>query len=607
MENKMVVIYPGRFQPFHFGHKETYDNLVKKFGKDNVYIATSDKVELPKSPFNFTEKKKIITTMFKDIPSDHVVQVKNPYQATEITSEHPEDTAVIFAVGDKDADRLTTKNFFKLYKDDEDMNGYKDNGYVYITPPNKAEMSGTVVREIFSSTDEKEKEKMFVKLYGTLNKPILSLINKKLSSDNVNEQLNFLLEGGAYGHLSHFHDVKTNTFTDMKEFVDSLLQGKMEYARIKTDGMNLLFSFIDGRIRGARNSSDLKNFGKNSLTIDGMSKKFEGRDNVQNAYVLAMKDLQQAVKKIPREQIDKLFDNGKNWMSVEVMHPDTQNIIPYGVYELRFHGIKSYDENGKVTDDNTGAGPQLANMIKDIKANKQGTYEIKALEVAVMPPLPDFKALKAYFTNKITALQKEYGLKDSNTITDTFEKHFEMIIDKEAKLLKYKVPSNIMKGLVDRWSGNTKSFKVTDMKKIPHDAFRDWSISFDANKAEKELQTVANKFEHLTLEVGAVALKNLSTFMVVNPDKAVKDIKRGLDDVIKQVHTSNDPKLLDKMKYELGRLTAIGGMDAIAPEEGLTFIFKDNFYKITGAFAAVNQIMNLKYKLSKDGNTKDEV
>ena len=37
---KEVVVYAGRFQPFHKGHYGTYQHLVKKFGKDNVYHQT---------------------------------------------------------------------------------------------------------------------------------------------------------------------------------------------------------------------------------------------------------------------------------------------------------------------------------------------------------------------------------------------------------------------------------------------------------------------------------------------------------------------------------------------------------------------------------------
>ena len=63
---KTVVIYVGRFQPMHKGHYGTYQHLVKKFGKNNVYIGTSDKVELPKSPFNFREKVKIFQIFYKN-------------------------------------------------------------------------------------------------------------------------------------------------------------------------------------------------------------------------------------------------------------------------------------------------------------------------------------------------------------------------------------------------------------------------------------------------------------------------------------------------------------------------------------------------------------
>ena len=57
---KTVAIYPGRFHPFHKGHKFVYDYLSKKYG--TVYIATSDKQE-EGSPFSF-EEKNLIPTIF---------------------------------------------------------------------------------------------------------------------------------------------------------------------------------------------------------------------------------------------------------------------------------------------------------------------------------------------------------------------------------------------------------------------------------------------------------------------------------------------------------------------------------------------------------------
>ncbi len=616
MDKKYVVIYSGRFQPFHAGHKEVYDAAVDKFGKDNVYIATSNKVEQPKSPFGFSEKKKIITTMFKDIPSDHVVEVKNTYSPKEVTGLFPETTPAIFIVGKKDSERLKGfGDYYKPYSDTVKMDGYRKHGYYYIIDNKKINMSGTKVREAFYNDNEKEKEEFFKKLYGNMDKNIFNLLNKKIIKEDEDmpsfllEQEDIpsflLMEGGAYGHLSHFHDIKTNTFADLREFIDIVLQGKMDYARIKTDGMNLMFSFIDGHLRAARNTSDLKNFGKNSLTIDSLHKKFEGRDNIQNAFTAAARDLQHAIGKLPKEQINEIFENGKNWMSVEIINPQTKNVIPYGTYELRFHGIRKYNEKGEVVGEDKQASDKLAKMISDIKQNKQDTYEIKSLELASFPPLPDFKAQRAYFDKKVNHLQREFSMKDKNTIADAFRSEFEKVIKTHARESRYTIPKAELEGLINRWAFNDTSFKVRDIQSIKNETFRDWALEFDKEGAEHLNKEISNKFEYLTLELGARALKNLSSFMVANSSKAVQELKKGMDDVIKQVQASKNPELIDKMKYELERLASIGGVNAIAPEEGVTFIFKDNFYKLTGAFAPLNQIMNLRHRIKE--NTEETI
>ena len=115
----VVAIYPGRFQPMGAHHAKTYKWLQSKF-KD-AYIATSGKVALPKSPFSFGEKMKII----KSHGISKVKKVKNPYQATEILSKYdPETTAAVFMVGKKDQERLGGK-FFRPWKGKAEV-GYRD-------------------------------------------------------------------------------------------------------------------------------------------------------------------------------------------------------------------------------------------------------------------------------------------------------------------------------------------------------------------------------------------------------------------------------------------------------------------------------------------------
>ena len=176
---KTVVVYSGRFQPFHSGHNDTYQHLVKKFGKDNVVIGTSNTTDKAKSPFNFKEKKKIITTMF-GVPTNKVVQIKNPYKPVEILSNFDETTtAFITVVGEKDSSRLGGK-YFKKYDGNPDI-GYGDTGYVYIAPKT-TELSGTAVRNGLSNGTDGEKKEFFSKtVYPKYNKSLFDLITQKLS------------------------------------------------------------------------------------------------------------------------------------------------------------------------------------------------------------------------------------------------------------------------------------------------------------------------------------------------------------------------------------------------------------------------------------------
>ena len=143
----IVAIYPGRFQPMGAHHAKAFKSIPFK----EKFIATSDKVALPKSPFNFSEKKKIISAYGL---GGKLKQVRNPYQSVEILKKYdPETTAVVFVVGRKDASRLDSGKFFQPWKGKAEV-GYKDGAYTYIAPhismnvPGYGEMSGTTLRAV---------------------------------------------------------------------------------------------------------------------------------------------------------------------------------------------------------------------------------------------------------------------------------------------------------------------------------------------------------------------------------------------------------------------------------------------------------------------------
>jgi hypothetical protein len=184
-DKNYVVAYVGRFQPAHKNHYKVYSHLVNKFGKEHVYIGTSDKTDKDRSLFNFKEKKKILNTMFS-IPKDKIIKVKNPYAPKEITGLFPEDTVFISAIGEKDANRITKGKYFDYYTPDADK-GYLEKGYVYIVPLQTLEydgelVSGSSIRKIMKESEESKQLDLFKNLYGKFNKTIFNLIKNKLEN-----------------------------------------------------------------------------------------------------------------------------------------------------------------------------------------------------------------------------------------------------------------------------------------------------------------------------------------------------------------------------------------------------------------------------------------
>ena len=129
IKQRVVVIYGGRFQPMGGHHHKAYQRLVDKFGSSNVFVATSNATS-DKSPFNFAEKKKIISAY--GVPSKQIVRVKNVYQANEITKKLSSNTVVLWAVGAKDGDRLVAGKYFKKYKPNQSKyDSFKEHGYIF--------------------------------------------------------------------------------------------------------------------------------------------------------------------------------------------------------------------------------------------------------------------------------------------------------------------------------------------------------------------------------------------------------------------------------------------------------------------------------------------
>jgi hypothetical protein len=409
--------------------------------------------------------------------------------------------------------------------------------------------------------------------------------NFKSPIDFLKESL--LIEGGAYGHMNHPFDIEMNlTFGDLKQIVVRALNGDLELAREKTDGQALAVSWVNGRLVAARNKSHLKNKGAGAMTIGQVADKFAGRGGLTDAYNFAMQDLSKAIAALSEPQRKKIFKDGSSFMNLEVIYPTSVNVIPYNQPLLVFHGTFDYDTDGNIIGEDQKAATILGGMIKQVNAHVQSKYTIQGPPINKLPKSEHLSKLQGKYLGMISKLQNEFKLSDSDGVADYHQAWWTDFVEKKAKKLDYQQKI----GLIKRWAFGDKSFRIAE---ITDDKLRAWADTTDKQDQQKIGKQNLMRFEEIFLGVGADVLSFMDSVLTANPDSAKRQMVARLQSTISQVKASGDPKKIEKLKLELSRLNALGGFEKIVPNEGIVFVYGGNTYKLTGAFAPLNQILGI--------------
>ena len=397
-----------------------------------------------------------------------------------------------------------------------------------------------------------------------------------------------ILEGGAYGHMSHPFDDRGLTFGDFRQIIDISLQGKLDLettATEKTDGQNLFITW-NKKLLAARNAGDIKRGGVDSSAI---AKKFSGRGNIEKAFNYAMNDLTKAIKSLNDKQRKKIFDDGNNWINMEIMYPASSNVINYDAPHLQFHNVLKYKDGMPIGSVADGARI-LSGMIGQVNQSVQKNFTIIGPQFLKVNPHQDYSARKPYFLGKLNKLMSKFKMSDSSTFAEYHQAWWGEYVDKNFKGIDNKIKT----GLVTRWAFSDKSFRL-NKKTISDEKLLAKAIDIDKQKHADQVKKNMLPFEKLFFELGAEVLKNAEGFLAANPDKAVQNIRKQIKQAVSIVKKGGDIKKINRLKQQLNKLNSIGGMDSIVPSEGLVFVYKGKTYKLTGAFAPVNQITGMMY------------
>ena len=486
---------------------------------------------------------------------------------------------------------------FMLSRKKEFVDRYSNaNTLYYDSDWNEVVLTNIKIEKILvipSDEDEKEIQKVKQKYHNVEvaknETDIQNFIKKNGGNiiESINQTKDLIMEGGAYGHMNHPFDIEMNlTFGDLKQIVVRALNGDLELAREKTDGQALAVSWVSGRLVAARNKSHLKNKGEGAMTIGQVAAKFAGRGGLTDAYNFAMQDLSKAIAALSEPQRKKIFKDGSSFMNLEVIYPTSVNVIPYNQPLLVFHGTFDYDMDGTIVGENQQAASILGGMIKQVNAHVQSKYTIQGPPMNKLPKSENLSKLQGKYLGMISKLQSEFGLHDSDGVADYHQAWWTKFVEKGGK----KLDAQEKIGLVKRWAFGDKSFRIATIQDAK---LRAWAEQTDKQDQQKISKQNLMRFEEIFLGVGADVLSFMESVLTANPDNAKRQMVSRLESTIQQVKASGDPKKIAKLKLELQRLNALGGFEKIVPNEGIVFVYGGNTYKLTGAFAPLNQILGI--------------
>ena len=235
---KVLSVYAGRFQPFHYGHYQAYLELCKTFDQENCFIVTAD---IPKKmndpsryPFRFNEKEMIIKSMIRiyvceimiiksmfGIPDKRIIFDPQPYTPQTLLKKYdPDYDILVVGLSEKDmaeSPRFTpgTKKdgnptYFQMFKSFADSKPLSQHGYIHIMKEYQVDIianlrnvgmdqeqeqyaidkinelfpggqiSGTNVRNAWLTLQEADRKYVLMALYGSYNQQVENLFNKKI-------------------------------------------------------------------------------------------------------------------------------------------------------------------------------------------------------------------------------------------------------------------------------------------------------------------------------------------------------------------------------------------------------------------------------------------
>ena len=414
--------------------------------------------------------------------------------------------------------------------------------------------------------------------------------------------------GALAGHLAHLQENLDFTFAELKSILGDVTSGDMSVVE-KVDGQNIFFAFkVDpetGTIRTARNKGDLL---KGGMTPDEFTAKWQGHP-AQDAFMNGFQAIESALGKMSQADLTSIFeasDGNSRFINAEIVYTGNPNVINYGGDYIVMHNLQEFAAEGKLVDIQLSGDDfsQLVQAVEDAQAAAdEEEWQVIGPQVIKLKDMSTTDVL-----NNLVSGVDALGVTDDMTLGDFVEQKLRL-----GPVGDLPVPvhaqESIIKRIVGLGSGSDpKSLpQLSDLKKgFPKETQQRISaLGTQANSA-KVISTILAPVELVIHNLAVEVLRDVSSALTGGHDEEIERLRKELESAKEKIESATDSKSdarRQMLKKQLGKL---GSSENIASSvEGIVFEHPPGskaLYKLTGAFAPLNQIIGGAMRIPKEKN-----
>lgn len=394
----------------------------------------------------------------------------------------------------------------------------------------------------------------------------------------------YIIEGGASGHMHHPFDYTDFTLRDLKGLIRNLFSGKIEDITEKVDGTNIQATINQaGEVRFIRNKGDLNN-PDGGMTITDMATKWADKPSVAKTFLEAG----ETITKVFASLSAKLFNpdpDTKITVNCECVVAGKTNIMPYASAQVDFHDFWVYKKN------EDGEWEHIDTTKKWMNQLQKGCEKVDAAhptpQILIRTTEKSNEVLVAYI-KKLDKIFKEAGCREMDTIDTWKRNRFDEWCENDAEWIL--TDEDGKEALYNRWFECDKSVNIKQIKQM-YGGLHDNEINdLDKTGYKEVVANVMNPLDIFFLDLGNSIISLCDDIINSGQEDAVcAQLRQDVQDVVADVRKNGSVASNDKLTKQLNRLMELG--NKINPVEGIVFKYKDKLMKLTGSFAPLNQIL----------------